>query len=179
MSNEQPYIVWTEELKTHFPTIDNQHKKIIDIANDLHSSLGSVKLQEVIKTHLSQWERYSTIHFRFEEKILHDQNYSFLNEHECLHDAYVGEFLRLEERFAELENSLPQISTFEELESFAWKILRFVSRWWLHHIWKKIKNMWSFFKVLRVQLRVTVKKIRFAHKWPESDQSKVGVVFSV
>lgn len=30
MSNEQPYIVWTEELKTDLPTIDNQYKKIID-----------------------------------------------------------------------------------------------------------------------------------------------------
>ena len=88
MSNEQPYIVWREELKTDFPTIDNQHKKIIDIANNLHSSLGSDNLQELIKTHLSQLKRYSTVHFRFEEKILQNHNYFLLKKYEKINFYY-------------------------------------------------------------------------------------------
>ena len=148
MSNEQPYIVWTEELKTDFPTIDNQHKKIIDIANNLHSSLGSDNLQELIKTHLSQLKLYSAVHFRFEEKILQDHNYFLLKEHECLHDAFVGELNKLEERFFELEKRFPRILTYEEIESFSWKILRFVSQWWLHHILVEDKKYMDFLQKL-------------------------------
>ncbi len=144
MSNEQPYIVWTEELKTDFPTIDIQHKKIIDIANNLHSSLGSDNLQELIKTHLSQLKIYSAVHFRFEEKILQNHNYFLLNEHECLHDAFVGELIKLEERFSELENKFPRILTYKEIESFSWEILNFVSKWWLHHILVEDKKYLDF-----------------------------------
>lgn len=134
MSTQQPYIVWTEELHTDFPTIDLQHKKIIDIANNLHSTLGSDTLQQALKSHLSQLKSYSIVHFRFEEKILKTHNYSLLNEHECLHDAYVGELINLEKIFSKLEKRPSQIITSQELESFSWDVLKFVSKWWLHHI---------------------------------------------
>lgn len=148
MSNEQPYIVWIEELRTDFPTIDNQHKKIIDIANNLHSSLGRDNLQELIKTHLSELRRYSAVHFRFEEKILQNHNYFLRHEHECLHDAFVGELIKLEEEFSELEKRFPKILTYEEIESFSWKILRFVSQWWLHHILTEDKKYMDFLQEL-------------------------------
>jgi hemerythrin-like metal-binding protein len=148
MNNEQPYIVWREELKTDFPTIDNQHKKIVDIANSLHSALGSDNLQELIKTHLSQLKRYSTVHFRFEEKILQDHNYLLLTEHVCLHDAYTGELLRLEARFAELEKRVSNLLIYDEIEPFAWKVIKFVSKWWLHHILVEDKKYMNFLQKL-------------------------------
>lgn len=148
MSQEQPYIVWTEELKTDFPTIDIQHKKIITIANNLHSSLGSDNLQELIKIHLNQLKIYSAVHFRFEEKVLQNHNYFLLNEHECLHDAYAGELIKLEERFSELEKKFPRILTYEEIESFSWEILKFVSQWWLHHILVEDKKYMNFLQKL-------------------------------
>ncbi|MBW6520912.1 MAG: hypothetical protein K0A99_07880 [Desulfoarculaceae bacterium] len=78
MNDKQVYIVWSEELYTGFPTIDQQHKKIIDIANNLHSSLGSDNLQKLINTYLNQLKVYSTVHFRFEEKILQNHKYLIL-----------------------------------------------------------------------------------------------------
>ncbi|MDD3815045.1 MAG: bacteriohemerythrin [Desulfocapsaceae bacterium] len=144
MSNKQPYIVWTEELKTDFPTIDNQHKKIIDIANSLHSSLGSENLQELINIHLNQLKRYSAVHFGFEEKILQDHNYFLLKEHICLHDAFVGQLIKLEKKFSSLAKNSPNILVYEEVELFAWKVIKFVSQWWLHHILVEDKKYMNF-----------------------------------
>jgi len=38
--------------------------------------------------------------------------------------------------------------TFEEVELFAWRMLRFVSQWWLHHILVEDKKYVDFLQKL-------------------------------
>ena len=84
-------IEWDETYSTYNPEIDKQHKKWIEIYNELHETLlkGGVKdLLGVTVNTLKAMEDYAHYHFEFEENFMKSIDFPNIVEHKRLHKDF-------------------------------------------------------------------------------------------
>jgi len=83
-----PRIEWDDSFSINMPEIDGQHKKLLDIINELHDSLltnGNRESSSVTKNALQSLKDYAWNHFRFEEEYMRKIKYPDLENHAELH----------------------------------------------------------------------------------------------
>jgi len=87
-----PVIEWVEDLSVHVDEIDEQHRGIIEIINDLHDALLGSKTSELdnarIKA-LDAMEEKVSSHFATEEAYMAGIDYPDLNGHLEKHSAFL------------------------------------------------------------------------------------------
>ncbi len=92
------HIKWTEQLNTHIQVIDSQHKRIVEYINaldDISSSHDRVQVEKV----LGELVDYTLSHFAFEESLMEDAGYSFINGHKRVHQLFVRRVGDFQQRF--------------------------------------------------------------------------------
>ena len=87
------WIKWEERFKTGYKRIDNQHKELVNIINDLYETgvKGDIEDEEVKKSFKEIIKRtidYATYHFAYEEKIMSAINYSAAKDHISKHRSF-------------------------------------------------------------------------------------------
>ncbi|QDS16411.1 bacteriohemerythrin [Xanthomonas arboricola] len=113
-------LVWQDDLNTGIEVIDHQHRRIVEMINQLHAAhayLQRLAVAEVIDELID----YTLSHFAFEEELMEEAGYPFSLAHKRVHEVFgkrVGEY-RL--RFQAGEDVC------DELRSM-------LSRWLFNHI---------------------------------------------
>ncbi|MFJ3050985.1 bacteriohemerythrin [Pseudomonas nitroreducens] len=114
------YLVWQADLDTGIGVIDAQHKRIVEMINQLHEAqahhdramLGSV-IEELVD--------YTISHFAFEETLLEDSGYQFTRAHKKVHELFIKRVSDYRQRFDAGEDVA------EELKGL-------LGRWLFNHI---------------------------------------------
>ena len=75
------FIEWSEKLSIGIKVIDDQHKKLIEQINILHSAMREGKAKEVVGAILEELRAYTKYHFSNEEKAFERYNYSVKMSH--------------------------------------------------------------------------------------------------
>lgn len=112
--------------------IDNQHKKLVDIANRLHDTYMAGHDYEVRPKHIlgdiiDELIEYTKIHFASEEKMMADAHYPKLKEHKEMHKKLVAQVM-------------DQKRKFEESGGDADDLVEFLLDWLGNHIKKEDKD---------------------------------------
>lgn len=92
------HIMWSDDLNTGIPVIDKQHRRIVEYINDL---------DDVVKTHdrtqlgivLQELVDYTLSHFAFEESLMEDASYAFINGHKRVHELFAKRVSSYQQRF--------------------------------------------------------------------------------
>ena len=113
------YIVWQRNYSVGVPSIDFQHEKLVGIINTLYDRISNGKASEGFSELLSRLRAYADDHFRHEEILLGDVNYSDLKDQNSSHNSYRA-------RVAELSGAGCDPS----------ELLSFLKDWWVYHITK-------------------------------------------
>jgi hemerythrin len=116
-------VAWDDRFSVNFETIDNQHKGLIGIINDLVRGCDKGKaIKDIIfiKT-LRKAVEYAQIHFATEEKYLEQVSYPDFEVHKKEHDAFVSEVVK-------------QLKAFEENQNDPAVLVEFLKNWLLNHI---------------------------------------------
>ena len=71
-------ITWDDSIITGIPTIDEDHKKLVDMLNDLFAACFAAQGPAVLGNILDQLLDYTKHHFEREEKMLEEANYERL-----------------------------------------------------------------------------------------------------
>lgn len=71
------------------PSIDQQHKYLFTIINNLDSAVKNGHSRIVTPTALKQIIDYTSYHFEYEEKLMEDAKYEYLEFHKELHKGLV------------------------------------------------------------------------------------------
>ncbi len=79
---------WSHELEIGIPPIDKQHKRIVDYINQLEEIKGTPNREEVGNI-LDQLVDYTLSHFAFEEELMEESGYMFVNAHKRVHKLFV------------------------------------------------------------------------------------------
>lgn len=97
-----PRITWSEEFSVSNREIDEQHKKWIEIINELHDTLMHGKPEDLgritCKTFKSM-EDYVQMHFSFEEGLMRETNYPGLPDHQKKHEKFMARIIRHRQDF--------------------------------------------------------------------------------
>ncbi len=113
---------WNDSYSVSVAAMDNQHKKIFDLINQLHTAMSAGKGKEVINPVLDEMLNYTKTHFTAEEKVLEKYNYPGLDEQKKQHAIYI-------QKVAEMQEKAKNGSLTLSLEAS-----QFLKDWLLNHI---------------------------------------------
>jgi len=114
-------IQWAPVLSVGVTQFDNEHKKLVDMVNNLYDAIKAGKANSAIGTILDELVRYTGSHFGAEERLMQQHGYSGLAKHKAEHAALVKQVLEIQKGFKE-GKALPQ------------NLLQFLRDWLMKHI---------------------------------------------
>ena len=116
-----PFMTWSEEDTVSVESIDDQHKAIVDLVNDLHMNLGSDK--EFYTKHLiGELVKKVREHFDTEENFMRDYKFPNYISHKLEHDRF---FNKIQDFNSQLENGNEDVNL---------ELLRSIKRWFYNHL---------------------------------------------
>jgi len=128
-----PLIEWTAQLSVGIDSIDEQHKKLINMINALNDAMLTDSSNELLGKIFTGLAAYTQKHFTYEEDMFAEYGYSNSKEHKRQHDELITQVLELKERF--IENPQGTISA---------DLMLFLKRWLTNHIMRTDKEYTEF-----------------------------------
>lgn len=119
---------WNSKYSVGMEEIDEQHKKLFDLINDVRNSIKSGQSKESIASCIRELDYYACYHFELEEKYMEKNNFPNLDEHKLQHK----EFIRGIKNFKDNLDPEKVIS--------AYNILEFLINWISFHILESDKE---------------------------------------
>ena len=117
-------INWSNMLSTGFAEQDKQHKKLIDLINQLNDAMQSGHSVAIMGNVLTELVDYTVLHFGYEEKLMSLHNYEDTLAHKAEHAKFVQTANDFKSKF-ECGNALITV-----------EIMNFLRDWLVNHIMK-------------------------------------------
>ena len=102
-------IIWSEKYATGIPLIDNQHRELVRLTNQLHQAClhGEKEAGPAFKEAMSRMVEYVRFHFSAELKLLEGIKFPDYNEHKKQHDSLVKDILEAAGEYREGRRFIP------------------------------------------------------------------------
>ena len=126
-------ITWTNSYSVRNETIDNQHKKLVGMINELYDAFINGKANEVISEILKRMVEYTDYHFATEEKIFEKYNYPMFDEHKEKHEGFVKKVIDFQIGYEACDVSL------------SYEVMDFLRKWLIEHIMGEDKKYMKYF----------------------------------
>lgn len=127
-----PFIEWSPKYSVEVNSIDEQHKELIKIINELHEAMKNGKGKEFLGVSLSKLLNYTRIHFDYEEQQMKLKNYDGFIEHSQKHKDLVNQVIEYKGKFDRGETLLTM------------EVMDFLRDWLVDHIMKSDKKLGSY-----------------------------------
>jgi hemerythrin len=88
-----PLLTWNESYSVNVRELDTQHKKLIDLINDLHDGMKQGKGKEISGKVLNELVTYTGFHFKSEEKLFEKHGFPDTTKHKRQHDELVDQVM--------------------------------------------------------------------------------------
>ena len=117
-----PLIDWSDNLSVNVAAIDQQHKRLIAMINELNDSMKVGKGKDVLGKIVGSLISYTATHFQTEERYFDQYGYPDTDDHKKEHAAFVKKVGDFKEGFE--KGSL----------SLTIQVMDFLSDWLKNHI---------------------------------------------
>jgi len=121
-----PTMTWSEEMSVGIPELDEDHKTLIRVINQLDANAGNKARRDSVRQSLVALQRYAEFHFAREENVMAACAYPGLEDHREEHRRFIERIRQLNARFAENPESSAEVVNDE--------LLTFLRDWLTHHI---------------------------------------------
>lgn len=101
-------ITWSDALSVKVKQFDDQHKKLVDMVNQLFDAMKAGKGNQVMGDILKSLIQYTQTHFAAEERIMKQYGYPDFENHKKEHNALVLQVLDLQKQFQDGKAVLTQ-----------------------------------------------------------------------
>ena len=115
-------IEWTPELSIGIDQIDQQHKKLVDMINQLDHAMRNKKGKDILKDIIHELNSYTHYHFATEEDLFDLFGYEDAEAHKATHKGFVSKIDDFEKNFSNGSRGLSM------------EIMTFLSNWLIEHI---------------------------------------------
>lgn len=82
------FFQWNESLSVGISQIDQQHKKLVELVNQLFTAMSEGKGNDVLDKVLAELVGYTRSHFSTEERLMQQHGYPALAAHQSEHKAF-------------------------------------------------------------------------------------------
>lgn len=117
------YLEWQSNLSVGVNELDDHHKQLVALINQVYDALAAADQQERVAKVLNDLVAYTHYHFDREEHYMRGAGYPEYNQHRQAHAALVEQVLELQSRFNRDPASVKAMETMD-----------FLSRWLMQHI---------------------------------------------
>jgi hemerythrin len=116
-------ITWSDsKYSVQNNTIDSQHKRLIEIINELNDAMMSRKGFEITDQVLKKTLDYTVYHFETEEALMEKFSYSGLEQHRAAHISFQTKVISLTHKFEDYDAAVPR------------ELLEYLRAWLTNHI---------------------------------------------
>ena len=115
-------ITWDDSIQFGIDAIDGQHRRLVDLINQLHRAMRKRAGKIVIGPILDALAEYTARHFKAEEQLMAKSGYAELEGHKRLHEKLVGQVLDFKNQF---ESGSATVTL---------DLMTFLSGWLVNHI---------------------------------------------
>ena len=91
-------IVWNQNFSVQVAEMDRQHRKLIDLINDLNDAMGKGKGKEIIGKTLDGLLSYTKTHFAEEEKLFAQFKYPDEAEQKNMHKKFIDKVMEFKKQ---------------------------------------------------------------------------------
>ena len=92
---------WNDEYSVNVLAMDNHHKKLFDILNQMHDAMKAGSGEEVVGKIINELIDYTRYHFGEEEKMMEQINFSGIDSQKRAHKAFVDKMLEYQQEVNE------------------------------------------------------------------------------
>lgn len=90
---------WKDAFSVNVSAIDEEHQKLFDIINRLHTAMTKREAGNIIADTFAELVNYTKTHFAHEEEMMESINYPKLNEHKEMHKKFVDKLSELKDQY--------------------------------------------------------------------------------
>jgi len=126
------FIAWNDHYSVKVPEIDDQHKKLIALANHMYDAMRAGKGRDVLEPVLTELVDYTIYHFEMEERFMLQHGFPEYDEHKEMHDSLAEKAKQFRDSFAQGQKSR------------AMDVMLFLSNWLNIHILEVDRQYASF-----------------------------------
>jgi hemerythrin len=128
-----PLIEWTAKLSVGIDSIDEQHKKLVNMINALNDAMLTNSSNELLGKIFTGLAAYTQKHFTYEENMFAEYGYTDSKEHKRQHNELIAQVVELKQKF--IENPQGTMSA---------DLMLFLKRWITNHIMRTDKDYAEF-----------------------------------
>lgn len=92
-------MTWNPDYSVKIREIDEQHKQLIAMINELNEAMSSGRGKETLGSILDRLTRYVASHFQLEEKLMEQHGYPEFADHKDKHQKMTAKVLSLREDY--------------------------------------------------------------------------------
>lgn len=92
-------MTWKEEYSVNIKVIDSQHKKLVDLLNQIYDATKVGKGKEVLAKILSELVSYTKVHFTTEEEFFKKFSYPGYLQHKNEHDKLTKQVCDFQDQY--------------------------------------------------------------------------------
>lgn len=126
-------IEWTADLSVGIDSVDEQHKKLVNMINALNDAMLTNSSDELLGKIFTGLAAYTQKHFAYEENMFAEFGYADSEEHKRQHNELIAQVVELKEKF--IANPQGTMST---------DLMLFLKRWLTNHIMRTDKEYAEF-----------------------------------
>jgi hemerythrin len=124
---------WSPAFSVKVKKYDDQHKKLVDLVNQLHDAMKAGEGITILGTVLQSLIAYTGSHFADEEKMMQANAYPDYAKHKAAHEALVKKVLELQQQFQSGKTMLTM------------SVMSFLKEWLVNHIQGEDKKYGIYF----------------------------------
>lgn len=133
---------WSDELSVGIQELDEQHKVLVGLVNELHDALLHRKGSAVTGTILARLSEYTRLHFVVEESLMRLLGYPFYEQHKEEHETLTAQLEEIKHKFALKKHSV------------SLELMQFLKLWLTKHIMETDKRYEGYFLAKGVEPRL-------------------------
>lgn len=119
---------WEEKYSVKVKEIDDQHKKLFGMINDLQRAMAGGQGVEILQRTFNDMTEYAATHFRTEEDYFKKYSYADADAHNEEHRQFESQLNDFKRQLAETQD----LSFY--IRFLSTDVIKFLRDWWLTHI---------------------------------------------
>ncbi len=134
VKQEKVFFEWNSSLETGIKEIDEQHKRLVDMVNELYNAVNNGSGKKVLADILTRLADYTVYHFKTEEHYFEKFGYPQTDIHKQIHKNLVEKVISFKEQFEKGGSTI------------SYELLNFLKDWLINHIGKTDMQYVPFLK---------------------------------
>lgn len=118
-----PLMTWTPKLSVGVAVLDDDHKKLVGMVNELYDAMQAGHGKESLGPILDRLVDYTKVHFAREEKFFTQTGYPDAAPHKQQHDALTRQVLDVQRKYAAGATATVSL-----------EVMHFLRDWLINHI---------------------------------------------